>query len=76
MGTMETIEITLGGKTHPICFGQGALARTGEVLRVARVGKTVAVVSNAVIQRLYGPTLEASLTAAGFNTRFIEMPDG
>jgi shikimate kinase/3-dehydroquinate synthase len=63
---------------HPIHVGDGLLAHVGGALRAAGVpeGSRVAVVSNPIVAKLYGPQVEASLRSVGFLPFACSIPDG
>ena len=73
---METLEVRLPDCAYPIWLGEGLLSRAGDLLRGLGLSRTLAVVTNPTVGRLYAAPLEASLRAAGFAVHIIEIPDG
>jgi shikimate kinase/3-dehydroquinate synthase len=68
------------GGTYPLHLGTGLLAHLGGALR-AVVGESagasrVAVVSNPVVESLYGQPVRVALARAGFHPVACSMPDG
>ena len=67
-----------GDTAYPIWIGRGLLGHLGDVLRHAGLGaaKHVAVISNPVVDPLYGATVCESLHEAGFEVSQHLIPDG
>ena len=63
-----TLRVGHPGGEYPIYLGDGLLAHAGGALRAsgALQGSRVAVVSNPVVEPLYGAQLETALRAAGY----------
>jgi len=63
---------------YPIHVGPGLLGSLGSALRAAGVaaGTRLAIVSNPVVEPLYGARTRASLEAAGLTTLTSTIPDG
>ena len=79
---VRTVQVSLpGGNSYSVWVGEGVLARCGAVLwdveaaRGLRIDQ-VLVVTNHLLNLLYGATLRASLTEAGFRTCTLGLPDG
>jgi 3-dehydroquinate synthase len=66
--TIRTIRVELSANPYPIVIGAGSLDQLGEQLRAQGIGAgtRALVVSNPLVDGLYGPTVLASLQAAGF----------
>ncbi|MGD8792107.1 MAG: bifunctional shikimate kinase/3-dehydroquinate synthase, partial [Anaerolineae bacterium] len=66
------------GDAYPIHVGPGLLDHLGGALRAAGVpaGRRLAVVSNPVVEPLYGARTRAALEAAGFVPLACTVPDG
>ncbi|MEJ2210274.1 MAG: bifunctional shikimate kinase/3-dehydroquinate synthase [Anaerolineae bacterium] len=66
--------------SYPVHVGPGLLARLGQALRAVTggtaEGSRVAVVSNPIVEPLYGLQARASLAAAGFRPVACTLPDG
>ena len=78
LANLETLRVTHPGGQYPIHLGEGLLSHVGGALRVGGAirGNRVAVVSNPVVQPLYGPQLKASLRGAGYRPVECIIPDG
>jgi len=67
--------VELGERSYDILIG-ARLDDIGKHMEAARVGRKAAVVTNGVVNRLYGARTLASLKAAGFTAMPVEVPDG
>ncbi|MGH7915472.1 MAG: 3-dehydroquinate synthase [Candidatus Binataceae bacterium] len=74
---MRTFRVELGPDAHPVHVGAGALDQTGRLAREAGVaaGRTL-IVTDSNVARLYGERATASLRAAGFAPRTLEVAAG
>ena len=74
----ETVEVPveLGERSYSILIGEGVLGRTGERLRELGVAGRICLVSTPPVYSLYGPAVEESLGAAGFDVVVASIPDG
>ena len=73
---MGKIKISLGENSYYIYLGAGNLPRLGEILATYPVNKQVLVITNPIVNKLYGKTVVRSLQEAGFQVRVEEVPDG
>lgn len=73
---LERITVGLGDRAYPIWIGHGILERLGEALREASFPCKVAVVSNPVVNDLFGETVRSVLLHSGFFVATILVPDG
>jgi len=75
-----TLSVRHPAGAYPVHVGAGLLARLGQALRAISGGKgegsRVAVVSNPVVEPLYGRQARASLAVAGFRPVACTVPDG
>lgn len=71
---MHTVEVATPGGHYPIHIAPGQLDRVGECIPVDAT--MVAVVTNAVVDQLYGDRVRQSIQAKGFKTLTITLPDG
>jgi shikimate kinase/3-dehydroquinate synthase len=78
LADVVTLRVGHPGGQYPIYLGDGLLAHAGGALRAsgAAQGSRVAVVSNPVVEPLYGAQLETALRAAGFQPVVCTIPDG
>ncbi len=70
------IPVSLGSRSYSIVVEAGALSSVGDRLRGLRVGRRVALVSDAAILARHGPTVRTSLGSAGFAVTVVEVPPG
>jgi shikimate kinase/3-dehydroquinate synthase len=73
-----TLQVSHPGGTYPIHIGDGLLRHAGGALRTTGSvpGDRVAVVSNPVVEPLYGQQVGAALRAAGYRPMSCIIPDG
>ena len=78
LADLVTLRVGHPGGEYPIYLGDGLLAHAGGALRAsgALQGSRVAVVSNPVVEPLYGAQLETALCAAGYQPTVCTIPDG
>jgi len=70
-----TVKIT-EDKEYKICIEKGILNNLGEHLSKAIENKRVIVITNPLVNSLYGAKLLSVLKKDGFNSDLIEVPDG
>jgi 3-dehydroquinate synthase len=74
---MRTFRVELGADAHPVHVGAGALDHTGRLAREAGLATGRAlIVTDCNVGRLYGERAAASLSAAGFVPRTVEVAAG
>src|SRR6185437_12659387 len=74
---MRTFRVELGPDAHPVHVGAGALDQTGRLAREAGVAAGhVLIVTDSNVARLYGERAAASLEAAGFAPRTLQVAAG
>ena len=75
--TMTRMKVTLPARSYDVIIENGLLASAGNQLRqLLGERRRVFVVTVAPVRRKWGRKLMASLSVAGFEAEFIEMPDG
>lgn len=72
----DRVHVDLADRGYDVIIQAGLLDRAGECLRPLAKSVNAVVVTNAVVNRLYGSRLLRSLQAAGFRTSVICLPDG
>jgi len=70
-----TVKIT-EDKEYKICIEKGILNNLGEHLSKAIENKRVIIITNSLVNSLYGVKLLSALRKDGFNSDLIEVPDG
>jgi len=73
---MKTIKVDLKDRSYRIVIGAGVLREAGKRLKGLGVGDRLVVITNPVVQGLYGNRLKDSLTADGFSVDMLTVPDG
>ncbi|MBC9784930.1 3-dehydroquinate synthase [Heliobacterium chlorum] len=68
--------VELDDRTYPIEIGPGMIDQAGELLAGRLSGKKILIVTNEVVNRLWGEKLRRSLIAAGYTVATAEMADG
>lgn len=77
----EEIPVALGDRAYSIVVGEGILSRLGARLAAvlggpAAAGRRALVVTQPLVNELYGDAVRASLEAAGFAVTVTEVADG
>ena len=73
---IEKITVGLGDRAYPVWIGAGILDCLGDALREIGFPRKIAVVTNPVIQEMYGERVLLSLRAGGFVAQMILVPEG
>lgn len=73
---MKELSVELPGRTYNIEIGRGLLPRCGEMIRAVTGARTVAVVTDSNVEKLYLQTVTDSLRAAGFSVFSVVFPAG
>ena len=71
----QRVTVELGERAYPIHIGAGLIERT-ELFAPHLRGSTVAIVTNTVVEPLYGARLRAALAPLNKNVTTIVLPDG
>src|SRR6266478_4416899 len=73
---MIDVPVKLGARSYRILVGPGVLAQAGAELARLKVGRRVALVTDATILGLHGAAVIQSLAAAGFDVTTVLLPEG
>jgi len=73
---MRKVEVRLGDKGYDILIGSGLLKETAQQLKGIGFSDKLVIITNPVVQRLYGNALEESLSAEGFKVTALLVADG
>jgi len=73
---MKTVEVKLPGDSYRIHIGSGLLEQTGQRLNEIGISGRLIIITNPVVNELYGRSLEQSLVRGGFQVTVLEVPDG
>ena len=72
---MNTVNVDLGERSYKIYIGRD-LTDIGDTVKEYKLDRKIMVVSNPVVDDLYGDKVKGSLEKAGFNVLEAEVPDG
>jgi 3-dehydroquinate synthase len=70
------VPVALGDRSYEIMIQPGILSQIGHVLQEAGCSGRVGIVTNPVVNKLYGREVHRTLTQAGFSSFFMIVPDG
>ena len=70
------VPVALGDRSYEIVIQPGILSQLGQVLQHAGCAGRVGIVTNPVVNQLYGRVVHRTLRQAGFSPFFIIVPDG
>ncbi len=73
---MSVLTVNLAENSYDILTGSGLLSSLGQRCADVGLGSRVAVITNPVVNALYGGIARRSLAEAGFTAAVIEIPDG
>ena len=75
-GAMKKVKVTLGSNSYQVHIGSGILAQAGQHLREEGFSDSLVIITNPVVEGLYGDTLKQNLTRDGFRVTVLQVPDG
>ena len=73
---MQQIHVELGKNSYPIYIDRAILLQLGDILRRHLPLPRVALVTNPLINGLYGDVVRNSLQSASIEVKTVEVPDG
>ncbi|GAB6099048.1 3-dehydroquinate synthase [Halanaerocella petrolearia] len=73
---METVEVDLGARSYEIKIGEDILPQLGNYLQELDIGSKVLIISNSLVDSLYGSEVEEAIREAGFKVEKALIPDG
>jgi len=73
---MKTIKVNLENRSYRVVVGAGILGQAGSWLKEVGAGNRLVVITNPVVQGLYGDGLRESLSADGFKVNILTVADG
>lgn len=76
METAVRVPVALGSRSYQIVVGSGLLKHVGELCGELLRSRRVMIVTNPLVNRLYGTTVSNSLRKVGFQTAITEIPAG
>ncbi len=73
---MKKIKVRLGKSGYEIYMGSGLLAQVGRRLKESGFSDKLVIITNPVVERLYGEALGQKLISEGFRVTTLLVPDG
>ena len=73
---MKKVKVRLGKSSYEIRIGPGILAEVGHRLTESGFSDKLVIITNPIVNRLYGEALEQNLTREGFRVTILSVPDG
>ncbi len=70
------VSVPLGDRSYEILIQPGILSQIGQILQDGGCAGRVAIVTNPIVNQLYGRFVQRSLRRAGLSSFFIIVPDG
>lgn len=75
-GEMKRVKVSLGSDSYHIHIGSGILAQAGQHLKKEGFSDSLAIITNPVVEGLYGDALKQNLARDGFRVTVLQVPDG
>ncbi len=73
---MEKIKVNIGSNGYEIRVGAGLLRQVGCWLKEQGFSGKLVIITNPVVNKLYGDVLNQALAAEGFTVTILQVPDG
>jgi len=73
---MKRVKVRLGKSGYEIRIGSGILAEVGRWLTEGGFSDKLVIITNPIVNRLYGKSLEQNLIREGFRVTILPVPDG
>jgi 3-dehydroquinate synthase len=73
---MKSVNVRLGDRSYDILIGTGLLGQAGRLLKYCGFNDRLIIITNPVVQTLYGNTLRERLSADGFRVTILTVADG
>jgi len=73
---MKRVKINLGSDSYRVHIGSGILAQAGRQLKEEGFSGSLVIITNPVVEGLYGDALKQNLTREGFRVTVLQVPDG
>lgn len=74
--TPLSVPVSLGTRSYPILIGSGMIHQVGEVLNKKGFTGKIGVVTDSIVNQIYGGTVVQTLEGAGFQVERIVLPPG
>ncbi|OCL26934.1 3-dehydroquinate synthase [Orenia metallireducens] len=73
---MEQLRVDLGERSYDIKVGYDILSKVGEYLKELNLGSKVLIITNELVDSLYGREVEQAVEEAGFEVNIAKIGDG
>jgi len=73
---MKEVKVRLDKSSYEIHIGPGMLRQVGHRLKESGVSDKLVIITNPIVNRLYGETLKQNLTREGFKVSMLQVADG
>ena len=73
---MKRVKVSLGSDSYHIHIGSGILGQAGQQLKEEGFSDSLVIITNPVVEGLYGDALKQNLTRDGFRVTVLQVPDG
>ncbi|MCJ7763771.1 MAG: 3-dehydroquinate synthase [Dehalococcoidales bacterium] len=73
---MKTVRVNLENRSYQVVVGTDVLGQAGSWLKEVGIGDRLVIITNPVVQGLYGSVLKESLLADGFAVDILTVADG
>jgi 3-dehydroquinate synthase len=73
---MKRVKVSLGSDSYHIHIGSGILDQAGQQLKEEGFSDSLVIITNPVVEGLYGDALKQNLTREGFKVTVLQIPDG
>jgi len=73
---MEQLRVDLGERSYDIKIGYDILSQVGEYLKELNLGSKVMIITNELVDSLYGREVERAIKEAGFEVHIAKIGDG
>ena len=73
---MRKVKINLGLNSYQVLIGSGLLKETGQRLKEIGFSDRLVIITNPIVQKLYGDSLKQTLLKDGFKVTILSVADG
>jgi 3-dehydroquinate synthase len=73
---MKRVKVEMGSRSYEILISSGLLGQAADILKKISSSKRLVIITNPTVEKLYGNSLKGSLSASGFDTALLTVPDG
>ncbi|VAX37811.1 3-dehydroquinate synthase [hydrothermal vent metagenome] len=73
---MKIVPLNLKQNPYKICIGQSTLSKLGAYLKTLKIGQDAVIITNPLIKKFYGKSIDDGLKKNGLSVKFFEVPAG